>query len=127
MDMPDPKQSGLTDNSLNIPINDMRNPTPNGLYRDESNRSFAGSANRIVEDKHLGPSAMKAKVGLPRPTSKMLLSNSKRAETQDYSDEDYEDNFDDAADNGEDEMEKLRRAMEKEKKKAQNHQDARSQ
>ena len=33
----------------------------------------------------------------------------------DYSDEDYEENFDDAADNGEDEMDRIRKAMEKEK------------
>ena len=48
-----------------------------------------------------------------------MNSNSRPVETNDYSDEDYEDNFDDAGgDNAEDEMEKLRKAMEKEKLKA---------
>ena len=69
---------------LNIPMNnDNRNVTPlgNGLNRDASNNSFMGgaradSANRIVEDKHLGPAASKLKVnqpgvpGMPRPISR---------------------------------------------------------
>ena len=69
---------------LNIPMNnDNRNVTPlgNGMNRDASNNSFMGgarenSANRIVEDKHLGPMALKNKVnvpgapGMPRPVSR---------------------------------------------------------
>lgn len=69
---------------LNIPVNnDNRNVTPlgNGMSRDASNTSFLGgaradSANRIVEDKHLGPAALKLKVnqagtpGMPRPMSR---------------------------------------------------------
>ena len=63
--------------------NDNRNVTPlgNGLSRDVSNTSFMGgardgSANRIVEDKHLGPAALKLKVnqagtpGMTRPISR---------------------------------------------------------
>ena len=64
--------------------NDNRNVTPlgNGMNRDTSNTSFMGggarenSANRIVEDKHLGPQALKSKVnqpgapGMPRPISR---------------------------------------------------------
>ena len=85
MDMPDPKQSGISDmKKLSIPMsnNDNRNVTPlgNGMNRDASNTSFMGgaradSANRIVEDKHLGPAALKLKVnqpgapGMPRPIS----------------------------------------------------------
>jgi len=124
---------------LNIPMNnDNRNVTPlgNGMHRDASNNSFMGgarenSANRIVEDKHLGPMALKNKVnqpgapGMPRPISRYqqnLSAPSKRESTKgandDYSDEDYEDNFDDANDNGEDAMDKIRKAMEKEKLKA---------
>ena len=55
---------------LSVPMNnENRNVTPlgNGLNRDSSNTSFMGgarenSANRIIEDKHLGPSALKLKV-----------------------------------------------------------------
>ena len=84
MDMPDPKQSGISDmKKLNIPVNnDNRNVTPlgAGMNRDASNTSFMGgarenSANRHVEDKHLGPMALKSRVnqpgapGMPRPVS----------------------------------------------------------
>lgn len=128
--MPDPKESGISDlKKSNIPVNnENRNVTPlgSGLIRDTSNASFMGvregSANRIVEDKHLGPAALKLKVnqpgvpGMPRPVSRYVQNQaqsapSKREATKgndDYSDEDYEDNFDDAADNGVDEMERIR-------------------
>ena len=86
MDMPDPKESGISDmKKLSIPMsNDNRNqmtPLGNGLNRDASSGSFLGregSASRIVEDKHLGPSGLKSRVnqpgvpGMPRPVSKYV-------------------------------------------------------
>ena len=51
---------------------------------------------------------------------------SKRESTKagdDYSDDDYEEGFEAADAGGEDEMEKLRKAMEKEKLKAQKHKE----
>jgi len=44
-----------------------------------------------------------------------------QTQTNDYSDEEYEEGFDDTKDDGLDEMEKLRNAMAKEKAKARNH------
>ena len=71
---------------------------------------------------HQGPN-------IPRPGS-MAGGNSsaKRQETaqsraDDYSDEDYEEGFEDNADGAEDEMEKIRRAMAKEKEKAKKFQE----
>ena len=58
-----------------------------------------------------------------------MSAPSKRESTKgadDYSDEDYEEGFDDAADeNGDDEMDKIRKAMEKEKLKAKKHKEIR--
>ena len=135
MDMPDPKKSGLSPNAaafqknqLNVPSGNRNAANGSALNRDSSRGGLNrdGSANRLVEDKYLGPSIMKIKgdgSNKPRPMSKMKLNTAQkeREQTNDYSDEDYEEGFDDANDDGLDEMEKIRNAMAKEKEKAKNH------
>ena len=126
---PDPSDAGLTTKILNRI--DQEDKELNQTYnRDSASNSLLrnGSASRLVEDKHLGPKVMKQKVaqqveynkwnggpGLPR--AQPNINASKRDE--DY-EEDYEEGFEDAhQNNGEDEMDKVRKAMDREKLKAQ--------
>jgi len=127
MAAPDPTQSGIR----NQPLGNSRDQTTSVLKRD-------GSMNKLVNEKHLGPSALKDRKPLENwPTesktnsgtnSKMAmntpLKNPNKKAMPPYmqkheDDEDYEEGFEEGAEDGEDEMERLRKAMAKEKEKAQ--------
>ena len=142
MDAPDPTKSGMNSKPY-----DHRNENLN-LNRDISSSSLLnrdGSQARLVEDKHLGPKALKSKVGtaapysqwqqpvvsqpvksinkagVPRPPSSMKPSFT--AGTSNHRvDTNYEEDYDEGGFEDADEIERLQKATQKENAKAQQFQ-----